>query len=336
MRWLMHFPTFARAWRWYRARDLFERALITALAVLALGYGVYIPTIAPPGNFPSGAYLLVKSGDTLRAVSHDFESRSVVRSSALFEAAARLLGDDRLVRAGTYHFPAPQNLVTVAIRVMSGDFGTTPVRVTVPEGATVQDVSKLLLEKLPEFDRQKFLALARGKEGYIFPDTYFFIPGESIEAILSVFANGFHVHRQKIQKEIAAFKKPLEEVVTMASLLEKEAADTQNRRIIAGILWRRVELGMPLQVDAVFPYIIGKNSFQLTLKDLQTDNPYNTYKYKGLPPGPIANPGLDSLTAAVTPVKTDYLYYLSDRQGNFHFAATYAEHLANKRKYLDG
>lgn len=334
IKWLQHFPTFARAWGWYKRRDAFERALATLVLAGAVGYLVYIPTVSPPPDFPSGAYIPVTQGETLRFAAKDFESRGVVRSATLFELAARALGDDRHFPAGTYYFSAPQNLIQIAIRVMSGDFGTTPARVTVPEGATVQDISKILLEKLPQFNRQEFLAAARGKEGYLFPDTYFFMPGDDTEQILSVFNNGFHVHRIKIQKQIDAFKKPLADVVTMASLLEKEANDTHSRRVIAGILWRRIDLGMPLQVDAVFPYIIGKNSFQLTTEDLQMDSPYNTYTNKGLPPGPISNPGLDSLTSAVTPIKSNYLYYLSDKQGNFHFSATYAEHLRNKAKYL--
>ena len=120
----------------------------------------------------------------------------------------------------------------------------------------------------------------------------------------------------------------------MASLLEREVPLTYDRRVVAGILWKRIRLGMPLQVDAVFPYIIGKNSFNLTKSDLATDSPYNTYLYKGLPAGPIANPGLDAILAAVTPLPTSYLYYLSDKYGNLHYSATYEQHLANKHKYL--
>ena len=169
----------------------------------------------------------------------------------------------------------------------------------------------------------------------MFPDTYFFRPGESTEAILSVFDNTFHNKINKIQKEITASGHTLAELLTMASILEKEASKTKDRREIAGVLWQRIKTGMPLQVDAVFPYILGKNTFQLNLDDLKTDSPYNTYKYKGLPPGPINNPGIDSILAAATPIKSKYVYFLSDKSGNFHYAVTYAQHLANKKKYLD-
>ena len=137
-----------------------------------------------------------------------------------------------------------------------------------------------------------------------------------------------------MQEALKKSGKTLREVVIMASLLEKEAAKTEDRRMVAGILWKRISIGMPLQVDAVFPYIIGKNTFDLTRADLKVDSPYNTYKYKGLPVGPIANPGLDSMVAAMTPVKSNYIFYLTDMQSKFHFSVTYAQHLANQKKYL--
>jgi UPF0755 protein len=160
------------------------------------------------------------------------------------------------------------------------------------------------------------------------------MPGQDTAAILGAFASNFSKNIAKIQPQIDAFGKPLSDVITMASLLEREAPKTYDRRVIAGILWKRVKLGMPLQVDAVFPYIIGKNSFDLTKNDLKTDSPYNTYTNLGLPPGPIANPSLDAILAAVAPVQTNYLYYLSDSNGTLYYSATYAQHLAAKQKYL--
>ena len=186
---------------------------------------------------------------------------------------------------------------------------------------------------MPEFNNREFMS--RAQEGYLFPDTYFPRPGESTDAILSVFDNTFRSKISKIQKEIKASGHTLEELLTMASILEKEASKTKDRQQIAGVLWYRVKIGMPLQVDAVFPYILGKNTFQLTTDDLKFDSPYNTYTNKGLPPGPINTPGLDSILAAATPIKSKYLYFLSDKAGNFHYAVTYAQHLANKKKYLD-
>jgi UPF0755 protein len=138
-----------------------------------------------------------------------------------------------------------------------------------------------------------------------------------------------------ISDEIELFKHPVNDVVRMASILEEEARTTTSRRIIAGILWKRISIGMALQVDAAFQYVNGKrDSADLTLDDLKIDSPYNTYVYRGFPPTAITNPGLDSLFSAVTPIKTSYLYYLSDKKGEMHYARTFEEHVANKNKYL--
>jgi UPF0755 protein len=207
--------------------------------------------------------------------------------------------------------------------------------VTIPEGSDTKTIARILFEKLPNFDRRGFLQATEGKEGYLFPDTYFFMPSDTTEAILSVFNNAYHSKISKLQAEIEKSGHTELEILTMASILEKEANKLADRKMIAGVLWHRIDISMPLQVDAVFPYILGKNTFEVTLDDLQYDSPYNTYKYKGLPPGPIDNPGLSSITAALEPTKNNYIFFLSDLQGNFHFATTYDQHVANKKKYLD-
>lgn len=331
-----HFPTLGRLLHRvaasYVACSWPIKAAINLVGWGGLLYVVYFFALAAPVNFPVGAYIKVVPGESLQSIAQHFEERGVVHSALLFKVAGKLLGDERKIPAGVYYFAHKQNLFWVAERLISGDFETTPVRVLVPEGATNKDIATLLSKKVPEFRAREFLLGAR--EGYMFPDTYFLRPGDDAQAILSVFANNFQVQIRTIQKQIDASGKSQEDLVVMASLLEKEAAKTEDRRRIAGVLWRRIDIGMPLQVDAVFPYIIGKNTFQLTTDDLKIDNPYNTYKYKGLPPGAIDNPSLNSVLAAATPIKSNYLFYLSDRQGNFHFAVTYAQHLANKQKYL--
>ena len=121
----------------------------------------------------------------------------------------------------------------------------------------------------------------------------------------------------------------------MASILEKEAQNFEDRQKVASILWKRIAIGMPLQVDATLDYILDKNTYELTLTDLATSSPYNTYKYRGLPPKPIASPGMESIKAAISPTPTKYLYYLTDRDGKFYFAQTFEQHLVNKTKYIN-
>ncbi|MEK7068533.1 MAG: endolytic transglycosylase MltG [Patescibacteria group bacterium] len=336
---LKHFPTFHGTYHAYRAWYGAQRTwvkfcvnfAVTALVVLFI-YWIFF---SAPADFPAGAYARVSEGESLGEIAERFEDRAIVRSAFLFKVAARAVGDHKKIPAGEYYFPHGENLVSVAIRLVSGDFNTTPVRITVPEGATNREIAKMLSEKLPEFDPRDFMAATRDKEGYLFPDTYFFMPGESTEAILSVFNNGLQVHLQKIQGEIDASKKPLHEILTMASILEKEASTLKDRRLIAGVLWRRIQIHMPLQVDATFPYYLGRNTYEVTIDDLKQEHPYNTYVNKGLPPGTISNPSLEAILAAVTPAKSSYVYFLSDKDGTFHFASTYAEHIANKKRYLE-
>ncbi len=337
MEWLRHFPTFHAQYygiaRWYGERDIFEKVVINAIAWSGVAYLLFVILFSAPVGYPSGAYVRVGDGAPLSEVAKTFESRGIINSARLFEVVTMVLGNDRRIQAGYYFFSRQENMIWVSMRILTGDFETSAIRITIPEGTSVNGISRILLEKVPEFNNREFISRAR--EGYMFPDTYFFRPGESPEAVLSVFDNTFRSKINKIQKQITASGHTLDELLTMASILEKEASKTKDRQQIAGVLWQRIKIGMPLQVDAVFPYIMGKNTFELTREDLQFDSPYNTYTNKGLPPGPINNPGLDSILAAATPTKTKYVYFLSDKSGNFHYAVTYAQHLANKKKYLD-
>ncbi|MEK7109423.1 MAG: endolytic transglycosylase MltG [Patescibacteria group bacterium] len=312
----------------------YDRLLPLAFLLGVLGYLLYFLTLGAPIDFPVGAYLRVPAGQTLAQVGEQLKAKHLIRSVAVFEGLVRLLGSDQKIYAGEYFFSGKQDAWVVAERLVSGDYELTPIRMVFYEGLTAKQMADLLAKKVPDFDAGIFLAEGQPKEGYLFPDTYFVLPGEDPLLLLRAMQNNFDARVAGASSTIQKFGKSLPEVIVMASLLEREAADSQSRRIIAGILWRRIAIGMPLQVDAVFPYIIGKNTFQLTKEDLRVDSPYNTYKYKGLPPGPIANPGMSSILAAVTPIKTNYLFYLSDKQGNFHYSATYAGQLANSRKYL--
>lgn len=322
--------------RWCREQRVYDRILPAAFLGGILLFLLYFVTLAPPIDFPSATLVRIPQGMNTAAVGMLLKQKHIVNSVLLFEAAERLYGSDKTLIAGEYFFPAPQGLLTVARRLAEGDHELTPVRVTVPEGANSKEIAQLLAQKVPDFDVDTFLNQAAPKEGQLFPDTYFILPGEDASLVLSAFINNFKLHTQtpQVQEAVQKFGKPLNDVLTMASLLEKEAPNTKDRQIIAGILWRRIALGMPLQVDAVFPYIIGVNSLQLTSAQLKTDSPYNTYLHKGLPPGPIANPSLDAIMAAVQPTKTNYLYYLSDLHGVMHYCVTYTCQKANAAKYL--
>lgn len=309
-----------------------------ALAALAVFFFVILPFhrlyLSPPARFPAGEIVPVSSGATLRDVSADFAARGLIRSPFWFEVFVILLAGDRGVRFGEYLFPEPRSVFSLARALAAGNSGIPAIRVTFPEGSSVREMAERFDGGFFAFDREAFLRTALPEEGYLFPDTYFFSANVRAEEVVSTMRATFARRLESVAGEIERFGRPLADVVTMASLLEEEARDLESRRIVAGILWRRLDAGMPLQVDAVFPYLIGKNTFELTADDLALDSPYNTYRYRGLPPGPITNPGLEAIRAAVTPRETPYFYYLTGRDGTMRYARTFAEHVRNKELYL--
>lgn len=313
-----------------------NRRIRYALAVsfLLIILPSYISIVRPPDDFPSGVPIEVPPGAPLEKIANIFESENLVRSGFWLKNLVVLFGSGRSAQAGEYLFEKPANVFSVAWALARGRFGFELARITVPEGTPMSAIPVLFDTRFTRFSSEGFLRAALGKEGYLFPDTYFFPVNVSSEAVVSAMLDNFDAKYARIEREEHTFGRSRSEIVIMASLLEEEARTTESRRIIAGILWKRFDMNMLLQVDAVFPFIIGKNTYQLTRDDLTYDSPYNTYRYRGLPPGPITNPGLDALTAAVMPIATSYLYYLSDREGNMHYAKTFEEHVRNKEQYL--
>lgn len=294
----------------------------------------YVLAFGAPADFPRGVIVEIARGESAREVAATLAEHRIIPSAFWFTSIVVLfVGEERVV-AGNYFFAEPQSAFHVAWRLARGSYEITPIRVTVPEGATTFDIARIMAGKLHEFDEQEFLALVDGTEGYLFPDTYYLLPTASPQEVRDLMSETFIRRIEPLQGAIERFGKSLHEIVTMASLLEKEARTTTTRRTIAGILWKRLELGMRLQVDATFLYINGKNTYELTDEDLAIDSPYNTYRRAGLPVGPIANPGLDSIEAAVNPIKTPYLYYLADRNGVTYYSRTFAEHVAKKQRYV--
>lgn len=317
--------------------ELFSKKRVRAatfVSVLLVSIPFYTAAIRPPADFPAGEIIEVPKGATLREITEAFEARGVVRSAFWLQAFVIAFSGERSVYAGDYLFPEPSGVVRVAWSLARGRYGVEHVRVTIPEGASVREIPGFFDARFTKFSKDEFFRLAGGSEGYLFPDTYFFLPDVRARDVVRTMADNFDEKIRGVRPAIDAFGKPLADVITMASLLEKEARTEESRRIIAGILWKRLSIGMALQVDAVFPFIMGKNTYELTTADLAIDSPYNTYRYRGLPPGPITNPGLAAIRDAVTPIESNYLYYLTGRDGTMHYAAAFDEHVHNKVLYL--
>ena len=287
-----------------------------------------------PKDFPDRKIITIKSGEYLSQVVENLDKENIIKSPFLLKAFVVLLSGHDQVKAGDYLFKEPQSTLRIAHRLIKGDQDLPKIKVTFFEGITVKQMSDILKKNIPNFDVDTFLVLATPYEGYLFPDTYFFHENISPASVVEQLRDTF---KQKIKTQllaIQAYGKPLEDVIKMASIVEREASKIEDKKIIAGILWKRISIGMPIQVDAPFYYVLGKDSLSLTSKDLTTDTPYNTYTNKGLTPTPISNPGLETIEATVNPTETKYLFFLSDKKGVMHYAIDHDTHVINKNKYL--
>ena len=304
------------------------------MAFIVLG-SIYIFMHSPPSNFPLGSVVTINSGDSLQSITTDLYNAHIIRSPFFFRFHVIMQGGEKKVMAGDYLLDHAEGSADLAYRLVHGQFHLPTVKITIPEGWNVFQIGDYLKNNLINFDKVQFLSLAKKEEGYLFPDTYFVSPTTKPSAIVDMMKKTFGEKIQTVPG-IATSTHPLKDIIIIASILENEARTTENRRIIAGILWKRLTLGMPLQVDSTFSYINGKTSDELTLDDLKINSPYNTYIYTGLPPGPIGNPGLDSINDAINFVKTKYLYFLSSKDGTkIYYATTFDEHIKNKQLYLN-
>lgn len=301
-------------------------AIAATLAVLVLGI-----LFIPPFGARSNVLVDLPKDASVEEMGSILANERIIASPLAFKVLARISGADRDFKAGQYLFESPTGIAIVVYRIARGDLGVPTKRVTFPEGTTVREMGSILKEELPEFDVAAFVEEALPYEGYLFPDTYDIPVSATPDEIITRMRETF----TKETDSLVYDGHSLAEIVIMASLLEKEARTTEDRKMISGILWERIAIGMALQVDAVFGYINERDTYHPSFEDLEVDSPYNTYTNRGLPPGPIGNPGRDALVAATAPTKSEYLYYLTGKDGVMYYATTFEEHKKNRARYLD-
>jgi len=301
--------------------------LIILLSLLIIG-------LQPPAPFPLGTMYTISKGTGLSNLASDLASKNIIRSPFLFKSFSVLVGGTKGIMAGDYLLKTNETSFRLALRMNRGDFQLEPIKITLPEGLNIYEMAKIISDKLPKVSEDDFIAKTKKLEGYLFPDTYIFQTNTGVYTVIEAMQKNFERKLLTVADLIKSFGKSQSDVIKMSSIVEEEARTMETRQIVAGILWKRLALSMPLQVDASFKYINGKTTATLTLADLKIDSPYNSYLYKGLPPTPICNPGLNSIKATLTPTKTDYLFFLTDKNGEMHYARNYQEHLLNKQKYL--
>lgn len=325
---------------WQKLLDLFgltnriSKVIVALALVLVLFVSIISFFLIPPTQFAPGSRVVIKQGVSLGEVSLLLQEQNFIRSRVLFEFCAITIGGDKRIMAGEYLFKEPVGACAIAARITGGVFGVPATRITIPEGLSNKEAAVIFAKSLPKFDSVAFATSSRAQEGFLFPDTYFFSPHATAADVIGLMRENFDRKIKPLSLDIEKSGHSLRDIVIMASILEKEVATDDDRAFVSGILWRRISQGMPLQVDAPFMYLLNKKSSELTYSDLQLNSPYNTYRNKGLPVGPINNPGISSIQAALSPKASSFLYYLSDANGITHYAKTFDEHKANKIKYL--
>lgn len=286
------------------------------------------------------AVIYVTSSTTPIILANELKAKGLIKSPGTFLSIIEKFNLGKKIKQGIYVFGEPQNVLGIADRVSKGEYGYEQVRVTIPEGYTTYSIAGLLPEKLVDIKKEDFMKASNGLEGYLFPDTYFFYPYATSSAVIEMMLNNFDRRISGLEKELGikidqSSKNPnFAKTIILASILEKEVQTQEDMSLVSDLFLRRMEIGMPLQADSTLTYITGKTSAELTIKDLTTTDPYNSYKNLGLPPTPISNPGINAIRAAIVPKPNKYLFFLSDNDGTTHFSETYAEHLRLKKKYL--
>ncbi len=307
--------------------------LFTGIVFLILFVLVFL---LPPFSLKSesGVYINIKKGMSARQVSNILRDNDIITSSSGLVSVLYLFQDHNNIIPGIYYFKHPSNIFEIERRIVSADYGIDAKKITFPEGFTNLQFANRLEANLPGFDRVSFINLASTSEGYLYPETYFFLPSDNETLIYNKLRETFDEETKNLENDFAKSKNSKQDIVIMASILEREVKSKEDKQIVSGILWNRLRIGMPLQVDATLAYERDKDSYTLTTTDLRTDSPYNTYTRRGLPPTAISNPGHDSIFAALNPIQNQYIYFLTDRAGKVYYARTYAEHLKNKAKYI--
>lgn len=344
-------------------------ALLLAVSVVALGAaastrvsGWTLPAAPAAAGTPAGAgsavTLTVDKGESARSIADKLQAAGIVRSATWFRMLAQAGGTQNDLAAGTYSFQRDSDTQAVLDRMKTGIY-TPQILVTIPEGLRIEQIAALLQQKGVAQAAPLLAAMQNGEgyadgllagrptpslQGYIFPDTYYFpvnaTPDQVIKEMLHALDDRFD---PQMRAAVQAEGLTVNQALTLASLVEREAQTASERPMIASVFLNRLKQGIPLGADPTVQYAVAQDpasvaqygwwKTDLTVADLKIDSPYNTYKVQGLPPGPICDPGRDAINAVAHPAQTGYLYFVAKGDGTHAFASTLAEHEANVAKY---
>ena len=299
--------------------------------VCCLSIMLFAPPLEKEVFYPQ--VFVVSQGENIRGVAENLRERGLINSSSLFILANYAIGGKILY--GSYHFSRPKGVFFRARDLYVGEKNAQLHRIVIPEGSNLYTIAAIFKKHFPQFDENTFIEEALEQHGYLYPSTYFLADDDIYtQQIIGIMTETFN---RRVGDLLATYGGNLSgtELVTLASIVELEAHRFEDRRRIAGVLFNRLERGLPLQVDVSFLFISGKDTFDLSRSDLETNDPSNTYKYRGIPPIPITNPGREAIEAVINPIESDDIFFLADFYGNTYFSETYEEHLRKKYKYID-
>lgn len=334
------------------------KMIIFVFFTLALGFMWFLFELNIPVSWKEADLIFfeVQEGEGVKEISAHLTEKQLIRSDFVFRTYVWLLQSEEKMKAGEYVFKKTQSSRDIAMDFIRGEKIINERSIKIIEGWTNKEIAEYL-EKEGVVSAGDFLKLAEtpdtrdflpnetydflqgkpknaGLEGYLFPDTYRIFKKTQAEDIIKKMLNNFDKKIiPELRTEIQRQGKTLYEVLTLASIVEEEGQTTEDRKKIAGIFWNRLEIGKPLESDATINYVTGKKTTIPNGNDLATESFYNTYKYSGLPPGPISNPGLESILATIYPDTTDNLYFLNTPDGAVIFNTTYEAHLKSRAEY---
>lgn len=329
------------------------KILLLIILIILIGYFWYSYTLNTPVSGDNQIkQFVIKPGWGSTKISQELKNSGLIRSPLVFQFYTWQRGINNRLQDGEYYLSKNLSIKEISQILSRGAGVTKEITLTFIEGWNNKDYAKYLsdqgiaksedffamIQKKADWWNNYDFLVAKPKdldlEGYLFPDTYRVYRDASIrEIIQKMLDNLAKKLTPELKQEITRQNKSINDIITLASILEKEVSTDSDRKLVADIFYKRLEAGMPLQADSTVNYASGKSVTQASADDLKIDSPYNTYKYKGLPPGPICNPGLSAIEAAIYPTKNDYWYFLTTPDGKVIYSKTHDEHVAAKAKY---
>lgn len=311
--------------------------LIIPLILVAVLAAFYYYSLQAPSTDSTKKAFVINQGESLTAIATRLEANHLIKNNYVFIIYSRISGLNQKIKAGTFYLTAADKLPDLILKLTKG--GSSDYWLKIIDGTRVEELTNSFPDNL-SFTGQEFVVKAKKLQGYIFPDSYLLPKYFTIDQVLDTIQSNFDEKFSEAKVGATNTKMSDEEIIILASIIEREARTLKVKQGVAGVLINRLDINMPLQSDVTIQYIRdSQNKVTDYWKDIDSSDisivsPYNTYKNPGLPPGPICNPGYDSIYAAFHPTESDYLFYLTGNDGVMYYAKTLSEHSANIAKYL--